>query len=83
MTMAGSMARDPELVQAEADLERSRARVAESITALRDEVTRRSDWRDWIRQRPGLFLAGAFALGFLFGRGRGPVLPQNPTNRRR
>jgi hypothetical protein len=80
MTRAEPVARDPELVQAEADLERSRARVAESVNALRDEVARRSDWRDWIRQRPGLFLASAFALGFFLGRGRDPDVSHKPTN---
>jgi hypothetical protein len=56
------------LADARAELERSRARVEASVTALRDEVDRRRDWRGWVRQRPGLFLAGALALGFLWGR---------------
>jgi len=33
---------------------------------------RRADWRTWIQQRPGWFVAGAFALGFLLGNRRPP-----------
>jgi hypothetical protein len=69
--------------QAEADLERSRARVAASVTALRNEVARRRDWRDWVRRRPGLFLAGALALGFLWGRGGDAHDDDNNKHRRR
>jgi ElaB/YqjD/DUF883 family membrane-anchored ribosome-binding protein len=74
---AAKPARSDAVARAEADLERSRARVAESVLALRDEVARRSDWRGWVRQRPWLVVGGALALGFLLGRGRGrrPVYP--------
>jgi hypothetical protein len=62
--------RSPELAQAEADVERARERVAASVMALRNEVVRRVDWREWVRQRPAAFVAGAFILGFLWGRRR-------------
>ncbi|HVU50336.1 MAG TPA: hypothetical protein VHL80_06600, partial [Polyangia bacterium] len=59
-----------------ADVERARARVAESLSTLGEEVARRGDWRAWVRARPGLFAVGALALGFLAGGGgrrlRGP-----------
>jgi hypothetical protein len=50
-----------------ADLDRARARVAASLTTLGEEVARRGDWRTWVRARPGLVLAGALALGLLWG----------------
>ena len=61
---------NPELAQAEKDVELARERVAASVMALRNEVARRADWREWIRRRPGLFMAGAFIAGFLWGRRR-------------
>ena len=73
--------RSPELERAEADVQRARERVAQSVMALRNEVVRRTDWREWFRRHPGTFLAGAFGLGLLWGLRRGAVLPD--TNRRR
>jgi len=76
-------ARSPELAQAEADVERARERVAQSVMALRNEVVRRTDWREWIRRHPAAFLAGAFTLGFLWGHRRGAAVPDINTQRRR
>ena len=59
--------RDPELARVEADIQRSREQVADSMLALRREIARRTDWRGWVRKRPLAFLGGAVALGFLFG----------------
>jgi len=59
--------RDPELARVEADIQRSREQVADSMLALRREIARRTDWRGWVRKRPVAFLGGAVALGFLFG----------------
>jgi hypothetical protein len=59
-----------------ADLERARARVAASLTTLGEEVARRGSWRAWVRARPGLALAGALALGVLWG-GAGRPLPND------
>jgi hypothetical protein len=68
----GRVVRDPAVAQAEAELAESRAEVAESMMALRDEVARRTDWRGWIRRRPGLAVGAAFVVGLLLGtRGRG------------
>jgi len=55
------------IAQAESDVERARERVESSLLALRDEVTRRTDWRRWVRRRPTVYLAGALTLGFLLG----------------
>jgi hypothetical protein len=71
-----------EIEDAEATLEQSRARVAASLAALRDEVARRGDWRAWVRARPLPFVLGALVVGYLWGHGRGPSL-EPPSNRRR
>jgi hypothetical protein len=75
------VSRNPELVAAEADIERTRARVADAVVALRDEVARRTDWRTWIGRRPQLFLAAAFAIGFLLGHRRGGGASKSTTRR--
>jgi hypothetical protein len=56
---------------AEAAVERSRERVERSVTALRDELARRTDWRGWVAQRPAVFLGAAVLVGFLCGYRRG------------
>jgi hypothetical protein len=74
--------RDPAVVRAEANVAEARERVAESMLALREEVARRTDWRGWVRRRPGLLLAAAFGLGLLLGsRGR-PWHPSTATGGR-
>jgi hypothetical protein len=79
-TIGGGAARDtastdPALARAEAELERTRERVAQSMLALRNEVARRTDWRRLVRERPLVFMGAALALGFLWGfrRGSTPV----------
>jgi hypothetical protein len=69
----GDMTRNPELVEAEQEIARTRERVSQSVLALRQAVARQTDWREWVRRRPLLFVAGAFALGVIWGRrsGRG------------
>lgn len=59
-----------DVARAEEEIERTRERVALSVLALRDEVVRRADWREWIRARPGTFLGAALVLGFLCGHRR-------------
>jgi ElaB/YqjD/DUF883 family membrane-anchored ribosome-binding protein len=59
--------RPTELVQAERDIERTRARVSRSMMALRNAVAKQTDWREWVRERPAVFVVGAFALGVFFG----------------
>jgi ElaB/YqjD/DUF883 family membrane-anchored ribosome-binding protein len=64
---------DPALARAEAELERTRERVAQSMLALRNEVARRTDWRRVVRERPLLCIGTALALGFWWGFRRGSV----------
>jgi hypothetical protein len=71
-----------EIEAAEAAIEQSRARVAASLAAVRDEVASRGDWRAWVRAQPLPFVLGALVVGYLWGRGRGPS-PEPPSNRRR
>ena len=59
-----------EVARAEEEIERTREQVTLSVMALRNEVARRADWREWIRRRPGTFLGAAFVAGFLWGRRR-------------
>lgn len=56
-----------ELARTEVELVRARERVVVSVLALRREVVRTTDWREWVRRRPGALLAAAFAVGFLAG----------------
>jgi hypothetical protein len=65
--MAKMVARSPELLRAERDIALARERVSQSVIALRDAVAKQTDWREWVRSYPGLFVAGAFALGLLWG----------------
>jgi ElaB/YqjD/DUF883 family membrane-anchored ribosome-binding protein len=58
---------DPEIVFAEAEIARAREAVTQSITALEHEIARAFDWREWMRRRPYLAVAGAFAVGALLG----------------
>jgi len=58
---------DAALARAESDVERARERVASSMLALRDEVTRKTDWRRWVRRQPAAFLGASVALGFWLG----------------
>ena len=64
---AGTLVRPAEVLQAEREIERTRARVSQSVMALREAVAKRTDWREWVRERPTLFVMGAFALGMLWG----------------
>jgi hypothetical protein len=50
-----------------AEIERTREEIVSSAHALRREMAMRMDWKRWVRQNPGLFIAGALALGFWLG----------------
>jgi len=56
-----------EVARAEAALERSRERVERSVSALRDLLARRTDWRSWVARRPTTFIGAALVLGFVMG----------------
>lgn len=57
----------PDILRAEADIEKARESVAQSILALERELSRAFDWREWIRRRPILAVAGAFMVGAFLG----------------
>jgi hypothetical protein len=50
-----------------AEIAKAREQIQSSVVALREQVTVASDWRRWVRRRPGLFIGGCFALGFYLG----------------
>ena len=50
-----------------AEIERTREEFVSSANALRREMAMRMDWKRWVRQNPGLFIAGALVLGFWLG----------------
>ena len=58
---------DPEMACAEAEIDRTRERVSRSVLALRQAMTQRADWREWVRRRSLPFLAVAFMIGFVYG----------------
>jgi ElaB/YqjD/DUF883 family membrane-anchored ribosome-binding protein len=53
-----------------AEIERTRAELATSVTALREEVAHVADWRVWVQKRPLLCVGTAFMIGFLLGQRR-------------
>ncbi len=60
--------RTPAAVRAE--IERTRAELATSVTALREQVSQAADWREWVRKRPLIAVGAAFMIGFLLGQRR-------------
>ena len=62
--------RNAELARSEADLELARERVASSMLALREEITRRTDWHEWVGRNPVTLVSVAFAVGFVLGQRR-------------
>jgi ElaB/YqjD/DUF883 family membrane-anchored ribosome-binding protein len=48
-----------------AEIERTRAELATSVTALKQEVAQAADWREWVRKRPLLAVGAALTLGFV------------------
>lgn len=58
------------VAEARARLMLARERTQATLVALRAEITEQTDWRSWVRARPGLFLAAAFLIGFTYARRR-------------
>jgi ElaB/YqjD/DUF883 family membrane-anchored ribosome-binding protein len=50
-----------------AEIERAREQIQSSVLTLRQEVAVAMDWKQWVRDRPGLCLGAAFAIGFYLG----------------
>jgi hypothetical protein len=59
---------DTDLSRAGADLENAREKFVLSLGAVEREISHALDWREWVRRRPGIALAFAFALGVFLGR---------------
>jgi ElaB/YqjD/DUF883 family membrane-anchored ribosome-binding protein len=53
-----------------AEIERTRAELAQSVTVLREEVAWRTDWRQWVHRHPMACVGAAFFVGFLIGNNR-------------
>ncbi len=53
-----------------AEIERTRAELVQSVTVLREEVARHTDWRQWVQRRPLACVGVAFFVGFLLGNRR-------------
>jgi hypothetical protein len=64
----GTDPRNAALVEAEAQIARSRALVTRSVLELQRELSRAVDWREWIRRKPVVAVSLAFGLGVLLGR---------------
>ncbi|WNG15957.1 DUF3618 domain-containing protein [Cystobacter fuscus] len=62
---ARSTPRTPEEIRAE--IERTRAELSHSVSALREEVAWRTDWREWVMRRPLTCVGAAFFIGFVIG----------------
>lgn len=65
--MANGETLRPSAEQLRRDIERTREQLATSVVALKHEVAVRTDWREWVRRRPGLVLGAAFAVGLYLG----------------
>ena len=61
--------RDPERIRAE--IEASRAEIAEAFSSLRGRVGERLDWRLQVRRQPWVAMGLAYAFGYLIGKQRG------------
>jgi hypothetical protein len=59
---------DTDLSRASADLENAREKFVLSLGAVEREISHALDWREWVRRRPGIAVAFAFALGVFLGR---------------
>lgn len=53
-----------------AEIERTRAELATSVSALREEVAVATDWRGWVRRHPYTCVGAAFFVGFVLGSSR-------------
>jgi hypothetical protein len=49
------------------EIARARAQISSSAAALKEQAAQLPEWREWVRKKPGLFIAGALALGFFIG----------------
>lgn len=50
------------------EIARDEAEIGLAFEALRERFVVVFEWREWVRRKPGLAIAGAFVLGFSLGR---------------
>jgi len=50
-----------------AEIERTRAELATSVSALREEVAVAADWRQWVSRNPYACVGAAFLVGVWLG----------------
>lgn len=62
----GGSRRDPERIRAE--IESTRAEIADSLLQLRSQVGEQLDWKRYVRRQPLLAVGLAFAFGYWIGR---------------
>jgi ElaB/YqjD/DUF883 family membrane-anchored ribosome-binding protein len=48
-------------------IDESRARIAQTLENLQDDVEERLDWKAWVQKNPRKAVGIAFALGFYIG----------------
>jgi hypothetical protein len=53
--------------QLQAEIDRAGDEIRATMADLSAEVSASTDWREWVRRRPGVVLGGAFCIGFLIG----------------
>ena len=51
-----------------AGIERARAEVEQSVADLRSSVSETLDWRNYVRNHPGVAFGAVFTLGLLLAR---------------
>ena len=51
------------------EIARTRAELSASTQILKESLARELDWREWIRQRPWVWLGLSFAVGCALGSG--------------
>lgn len=56
------------IARTEADIHRAREKVVRSMIALKREIARTMDWREWVCRKPRLSMGLAFGLGFMLAR---------------
>ena len=61
---------DQRVEEARARLMLARQRTRGTLSALRREVSEKTDWHTWFRAHPELFLTAAFFAGFLLAKRR-------------
>ena len=67
---------DETVNEIEAHIDRSRERLGSSLRELQDKVSAATDWREYFKERPQLFLGGAFVGGVILAAVLGTKSPR-------